>query len=83
MLVLTVKFIWRDHKSKPLVFILSQNDPIYVPILFFGIILILYSQLCLGLVSVLFPSGFPTVYTSPLSQYVQHASRILFFLKDE
>jgi hypothetical protein len=48
------------HKSPPLVSILSQIDPVHTTPSNLRYIFILSTHLCLGLPSVLFPSGFPT-----------------------
>jgi len=55
------KVHYRIHKCPPLVPILSQLDPVHVPIpTSWRSILILSSHVSLGLPSSLFPSGFPT-----------------------
>jgi hypothetical protein len=55
------KVHYRIHNSPPPVPVLSQTDPVHTPTShFLKIILILSSRLRLGLMSGLFPSGFPT-----------------------
>jgi hypothetical protein len=54
------KVQYRLHKSPTLVPILSHINPIHTSPFYLRSILILSTHLCLGLRSVLFPSGFPT-----------------------
>jgi hypothetical protein len=78
------KVHYRVHKSPPLVPISNQMNTIHTPPhpISLGSILILFSQLHLGLPIVLFPSGFfTTILCNTLSlPFVLHALPISSFL---
>jgi hypothetical protein len=55
------KVHYRVHKSLPLIPILSQINPVHTIPSYLRPTSILFTHLCLGLPSGLFPSGFPTI----------------------